>query len=354
MSRQEATSVLQLGLDGPVNTYFRNIIAEPGFPFRLEAIATASHPELAGKRLGKTGLKHPPVLTKVPIINLDTAIQGTDSPVAFSGLKGEAAAHYDNLAAADRVVFANDAAYRMDRDVPLTNTYVGSSQMDELFSVPRSRHIVAVGNCTSGIGSTVFEPLHRAIGLASLRLDTLQGWSSAGLSEIPKDGYYKPTKMPDDDEKDKLETEPRKMLGSLEQPADIHISAKPKRSTWLDGHYIEADVTFRRPTSSEEVEDALRSFRAPKEVRGFKYGENSPRRKPIKLTNRQLLLTDGGCGFQPLPRLHPMRVIVSLGELTGENQDRVTIKMVGHNLALGAAGGSASNMLLARQRGYIS
>jgi aspartate-semialdehyde dehydrogenase len=352
MRSQEATSVVQLGLDGPVNTYFRDIIAEPGFPFRLEAIATASHHELVDKRLGETGLEHPPVLAEVPIIDLDTAIQSADSPVAFSGLKGETAAIYDDRAAADRVVFANDAAYRMDRDVPLTNAYVGSSQVDELFSTPRPRHLIAIGNCTSGIGSTVFEPLHRAIGLASLKLGTLQGWSGAGSDEVPEIGQYEPTKMPDDDEKNKLETEPNKFLGSLDKPAAIDITAEPRRSTWLNGHYIEADVTFQRPTSAAEIEDALRSFRAPEDVRGFKYGRNSPRRKPIKLSNRQLLLTDGRSGFQPLPYLRPMRVIVKLGKLSA-NQEEASLQIVGHNLALGAGGAGALDMLLAKQRNYI-
>jgi aspartate-semialdehyde dehydrogenase len=184
-------------------------------------------------------------------------------------------------------------------------------------------------------------------------IKTLQGHSGAGMATVPKDKRGGPTPMEDGSEKEKLETEPLKFLGSMRERAAIDIQAYPERAPWVWGHHILAVVKFKRGTKPKEVKNILRSFRAPEELRGIKYGEDSPKRKPIKVIDHSPLIIGKTGNMKKVAPLYPMRVVAHLQEVSGVDQDEAIIEIAAHNVSLGAVGASAMNMTLARERGYI-
>ncbi len=70
-----------------------------------------------------------------------------------------------------------------------------------------------------------------------------------------------------DGEEDKMEWEPRKMLGSLQDGeialANLTISAQANRVAVIDGHMLCLSVELDKKANLEEVSQALRQFAAP-------------------------------------------------------------------------------------------
>lgn len=351
MSIVESISIVQAGLSGPTNETFRTAIAQAGHLFRLEAIATASHPELVGSRLGSTALQSHPALEDVPIISLEDAVHNTDAQVVFSGLSNEMAAEYEDQLASGRWVGTNAGVNRMRPDVALFNAYIPSDQLQELSQADLPGHIIANGNCMSVITTVPVAPLVSTLGVKGMHVETLQGWSGKGLMEVPKakEGDIEPIFG---DEASKIETEPNKFMGSMSTPDSIDITADPKRGPWVRGHYARVTLDMVRPTSKEEVLDIWRSVRAPESLHGVKYGDYSPKIKPVKVSHKDLLIF-GVPNSPQLASIKPMRAKVHLLGVGGEDNHQVVLQVSGDNLGLGAAGSSIMNIVYARKMGYL-
>ena len=340
MSNSEVIRVVQAGATGPVAEAFRAIIAQPEVPLSLEAVA-ASTPAHIGKKLGEIAAA-PPGLEDVPVISLDDAIHNTASRVVFSGLRNEEAAEYEDLLARGRVLATNAGVNRMRPDVALFNAYIKSPQLYELSGVERPGYIIANGNCTSIFLSVALAPLRKAIGISRVEVETWQGWSGAGRGQVPEE--YADQVIPiEGDEKEKIETEPRKFLSSMQELADIAIQATPKRGPWVTGHYERVRVELARTTTTEEVNDIWRSFRSPRCLHGLP-GKCMPARSPIQVLYEGRLLDYEGS----VPKLgvqHPMKVQARVLEVDPEDGRKVEFEISGHNLILGAAGASIMNVL---------
>lgn len=314
-------------------------------------VATASHDELVGKRLGQTSIAHPSSLDYVPIMDLDQA-EEFEAPVVLSGLQTDEARHRELDIAEGRWVFTNASANRMEDYVALFNAYVGGDQMAELNNMSIPGRVVAGGNCVAIPLSMVAKPLNEGVGITSLSVGTLQGWSGRGDTEVPA-GYEREFPPIPGDEQQKIEEEPNKFLGlSITEHAGIDIEATPKRGTWLLGHHIKFKMGMARPTTMEEVVELLEEVRMPQELEDFQYGKKGPQERPLRMSKNRLLVPDKKhllkFGRQP----KPMRADVHIKKVS---KDGLTVKgeIAANNLLLGASASNIMNVMLARALGYI-
>lgn len=344
MNARETIGVIQAGATGPVAEKFREIIARPEIPLHLEAVA-ASRKELAGKKLGEISLCARDQ-QDAPVITLDKAVN-TDAPVVFSSLRNETATEYEDRLASGRLLATNAGANRMRPDVALLNTYINAHQLDELYEIERPGHIIANGNCTSIILSVAMAPIHKAIGIKELRVQTMQGWSGKGLSQVPSE-HENEIIFIEGDEQEKIETEPNKFLGSLAQHENIQIIACPKRGPWVVGHHEKIAMRLKRESSAEEIEEAWHSLEIPESLMAAS-GDFLPDR-PIKVCREPLLQYKNGGAPEPA-LAHPMQVSARVVEM--EDPTEITVEIAGDNLVLGAAGASVMNILHTREKGYI-
>jgi aspartate-semialdehyde dehydrogenase len=367
MKHPESVGVVQFGLTGPVADRCRDMLARSDMPFELEAVATASHPELHDKTLAEAGIACPPSLEDVPITGIVSAIDNADAPLFFSGLQPDMASRYERrMAAAGHLVVTNSSALRMAPDVALVSSFVNPHHIDELYRLGYEEKIIAGGNCEVAIMVPVLAPIDRALGIKSMSVKTRQGWSGTGAREVPEDVGNSVSPI-EGDEQEKITTEPNKILGAtIGEARDILIGAAPSRAPWLDGHQAQIALILEQETSKQEIEELLREFEAPQELAAARSelraisragGDKKwPHRhgpiRPVKLEYCDLIRTD----ITPnrLDRVQPMRAHAHVVEFNEDDPARVILEVSGHNLWQGAAGGNMLNAAYARAQGYLS
>ena len=142
------------------------------------------------------------------------------SPIQFSGLDSSVAGELETrLAARGHAVVSNARNHRMADDVPLLIPEVNPAHLDAL-AVQRKRtgggYIVTNPNCSVVGLAMALAPLHRAFGLESAAVATLQALSGAGYPGVASlDAVDNVIPYIGGGEEEKIETEPRKILGQL-------------------------------------------------------------------------------------------------------------------------------------------
>lgn len=351
MRHFEKTPILQLGATGLVPETLQAILAKHGHGLELEAVA-AARPDHVGKKLGEITTCRS-VVQDVPIISLETALHETDSLVVISALRDEEAAEYERqIAKGGRVLATNAGHNRMANDVALFHPYVGGVQLEELFGHKRPEgYIMANGNCGGIMLSVALAPLQHEIGIDALKVETLQGYSGAGLNEVPE-GKEREVVPIEGNEQDKLETEPNKFFGTMQEHADMHIAALPQRGPWVRGHHLQVQAKLARAVTRDQVESLWRDFKAPEELKGIKYGKGSPKSRPIKVSYHELLEYRGQDPRRIRGKLEPMQIKAYLEEVSEDGQ-HITFEVVGDNLLLGAASSAVMNVVYALRKGYF-
>lgn len=353
MRTMDQIPIVQFGASGPVAEIFRETVAHPNSLFRLEAIVPASGEDLVGLSWGNTEFCNQPALANAPVISVHDGIHNTEAHVVFSSVREDAASLYEDEFAKGRLLATNASPNRMRPDVALMNAYFNPEQLEELYAIDSEGKIIANGNCMSIIGSLAMSPIEKQLGIIAADIESLQGWSGAGKDSVPlgKEGIIEEI---GGDEAEKLRTEPNKFLGSIATSAGVVITAKPRRAPWVRGHQSKIIMRLAKPTTIDEVESILDDVREPDELRGVRYGPNSPQRKPITVV-RNSLTVPSSSKFTKLRRdVKPMKIRARVISVSGDNNDILTIEVAGDNLILGAAGSSVMNLAYAAQRGLIS
>jgi aspartate-semialdehyde dehydrogenase len=352
----------QAGATGVVAELFRQVISNPELHMQLGEVATAQANRV-GKRLGTEDPTCPPQWADKRLISIEDLAHGGSGSVVFSGLRADQAVEHEDSLAVDRLEVTNSAANRMREDVPLVSTFVNADQIDKLYDQDLPGRIIAGGNCKSAMLAVALAPIHREIGIVSMHVETLQGWSGTGAREVPEGvDEIRPIIG---DEQSKIETEPNKFLGtSLQEPAQIAIVANPHRAPWLRGHHAIVRAQLERETSVNEIQDLMRSFDAPKELETVKTELRAisqiervkwPRRhqhiKPIKLLYHDLVRYD--THPPKLTSVYPMRVKAHVIEVDESDPRKLTLEEAGNNLLIGSVGGNILNIVYARAKGYV-
>lgn len=176
---------------------------------------------------------------------------------------------------ANLAVFSNAKNHRRDEEVPLVVPTVNLSHLDV---IPHQRKVygqkkgflVCNSNCAV-IGIVIpFAAIQAKFGPVDVAsVVTLQAVSGAGYPGVSSMDIMDNVVPFISGEEDKLETEARKILGSVngdatafDEQSDLKISAACNRVAVLDGHTACVSLKFKRrpPPSAEQVKDAMREY----------------------------------------------------------------------------------------------
>jgi aspartate-semialdehyde dehydrogenase len=278
--------------------------------------------------------------------------QEVECPLLFSALPSDVAGPVEeNFAALGMAVCTNASAHRMDRDVPLLIPEVNAGHTALIETQRRRRggqgFIVASANCSATQLAVALKPLHDVFGLRRVSVVTMQAVSGAGYPGVPALDILNNVLPFIPGEEDKLESEPRKLLGRLEDgginTAPFIVSAQCNRVPVREGHTECVTVELEGKASVEEVIAALRGFGADAEAASL---PNSP--------PRAILVSDEEDRPQSLlDRDADAGMCVTVGRVRPCPLLDFKFVVLGHNTLRGAAGGSIHNAELLVAQGWI-
>jgi len=340
-----------LGATGIVGQRFVQLLADhPWFKVTAVAASDAS----AGRPYAEACHWLLPTAMPEPVRDLivQPVEQMLEYPLLFSALPSDVAAPVeDHLADSGAVVCTNAAAHRMDPDVPLLIPEINADHT-VLLETQRQRRsgpgfIVASANCSATQLAVALKPLHDAFGLLKVSVVTMQAVSGAGYPGVPSLDILDNVLPFIPGEEDKLESEPRKLLGAPGhgriEYAPFEISAQCNRVPVRDGHTECVSVELEDQASAEEVIAALRSFETSPEVASL------PSSPP-----RPVLLSDEDDRPQPMrDRYSEAGMCVTVGRVRACPLLDFKFVVLGHNTLRGAAGGSIHNAELLVTQGYL-
>ncbi|HRV81540.1 MAG TPA: aspartate-semialdehyde dehydrogenase, partial [Planctomycetota bacterium] len=254
-----------------------------------------------------------------------------ETPLVFSALPGSLAGPIETaLAQRGFWVVSNAASHRMDANVPLLVPEVNRAHLELLRAQPGPGAILNGPNCSTAGLVLALAPLAQRFGLATVLVTTLQAHSGAGLPGVLGPLANRNVLPRIEGEEDKLETEPRKILGALSngqvEPLEFAISAMCNRVDVLDGHTECVSVGLQREASFEQIQQAWSQLpgldlpSAPKHPARYLADPQSP--NPVQHKNLD----------------HGMSVVI--GQLRPCPVLDWKFTLLSHNTLRGAAGGA--------------
>lgn len=289
------------------------------------------------------------------------ASEFADCDVVFSGLDSDVAGDIETeFQNAGLAVFSNSKNHRQDPTVPLVIPTVNLNHLD---LIPHQRKLrssdkgllVCNSNCAVVGVAVPFAALQAAFGpIDFASVVTMQAVSGAGYPGVSSMDIMDNVVPFISGEEDKLETEARKILGTMttdgtafEEQSALRISAACNRVGVMDGHTACVALKFMRqpPPSAEECIEALRNYTSEANALGCPSAPNPP----IKVFDEP---------DRPQPRLDrdlESGYTVSVGRVRKDDGGIFDLKFVSlsHNTVIGAAGGSIVNAEAAILKGYI-
>lgn len=342
-----------LGATGAVGQRMISLLA--GHPW-FEIAALTGSERTVGRPYGELVhwiLPEPPpaAVARMIVQPSDTLL---DVALALSALPTEVAGEVEPRWAERVAVCSNASTYRMTPDVPLI---IPEINPDHLGLIERQRAdrgwrgcLVTNPNCAAiGIVMTL-KPLHDAFGVRQLHVSTLQAISGAGYPGVAAldiiDNLI--PNIGDGGEERKIEHEPRKLLGQLQDGRIVEppltISAQVTRVAVTDGHTALLAIGCERKPTVEAALDVLESFQAPEQVRGLPSAPAQPlvvRREADRPQPRRD--RDAGKGMS-----------ASVGRVRTCPLLDLRLVVLSHNTIRGAAGGALLNAELLVASGLVS
>ncbi|MGH2524334.1 MAG: aspartate-semialdehyde dehydrogenase, partial [Anaerolineales bacterium] len=277
---------------------------------------------------------------------------GVEATLAFSALPSDIAKTAEPaLAAAGYAVCSNASTHRMWPDVPLLIPEVNPDHTALIDKQKRQRgwqgFIATNPNCTSTGLTVAFKALQESFGLKRAMVVSMQAVSGAGYPGVPSLDILDNVIPYIGGEEEKVETEPRKMLGRFNDgqidPAPVLISAHTNRVAVSDGHVVCASVEFERAASAREAAQCLAEFQAPALVQTLPSAPHcviEVRPEPDRPQPRK----DRNAG-------KGMTAVV--GRVRSDPLFDVKFVVLSHNTIAGAAGGAILNGELLAAQGWV-
>ncbi len=284
-------------------------------------------------------------MTVVPTTPADA-----NAPMAFSALPANIAKEVEpQFALAGIKVFSNASAYRTAPDVPILLPEVNADHTRLVEVQHRKRgwpgFIITNSNCTSTGMTVALKALQDAFGLSVVLAVSLQALSGAGYPGVPSMDIIDNVVPYVGGEEEKVEWEPRKMLGQVKDDeielAPFAISAHTNRVAVSDGHTVCLTVELRSRTEIRHIAQALHSYQAPTISADL---PSAPH--PVIVVRDE--------PDRPQPRLDRMAgkgMSTVVGRLRPDNVFDLRMVVLSHNTIRGAAGGSIYNAELAVKQG---
>src|ERR1041384_5601267 len=265
-----------------------------------------------------------------------------DAKIVFSALHNEISKDLEpQFAHAGFAVCSNASSYRRAEDVPLLLPEINADHI-QLVKEQRQKRgwsgaILTNPNCTSTGLTIALKALDEEFGLKKVFAVSLQALSGAGYPGVPSLDIIDNVIPNINGEEEKVEWEPRKMLGKLNENkidlADIKFSAHTNRVAVIDGHIVCASVELSNPIDPEAAEAALRDYRASVSAREL---PSSPQ-PVIEVRNES---------DRPQPRLDRLTgkgMTTVVGRVRRDPILDLKFVVISHNTNRGAAGGSIYN-----------
>ena len=343
--------VAVLGATGAVGQRFIQLLANhPWF----EVAEVAASDRSAGKPYREAATWRlasdlPPAVGELKVTTVEGPFR---SRLLFSGLDASVAGEAEGaLAGQGHAVVSNARNHRMAADVPLLIPEVNPQHL-EAIAAQRKRtgggYVVTNPNCSVVGLAMALAPLHRAFGVESAAVVTLQALSGAGYPGVASmDAIDNVVPYIGGGEEEKIEAEPRKILGAYEGgrfvDAAFTVSASVHRVAVSDGHTMTVFLRLQRRVDAKEAMATLAAFRGEPQEREL---PTAPRR-PLHVFEAP---------DRPQPRLDRDReggMAVSVGRVRPDPLFGLKLEVLVHNTIRGAAGAAILNGELLHARGLL-
>ncbi|MCB0725708.1 MAG: aspartate-semialdehyde dehydrogenase [Ignavibacteriae bacterium] len=255
-----------LGCTGAVGQKFIALLE--GHPF-FEISAISASEKSAGQKFGErvNWIETTPLPENIADMVISDCTGDLDAKILFSALDSSVAGDVETqMADRGHVVVSNSKNHRMDENVPLIIPEINGDHFALINSQPGKNSsggfIVTNPNCATVVLALSLYPFHKNFGVESVIVTTMQAVSGAGYPGVPAlDILGNLIPHIGGGEEEKLETEPLKILGSLDQNkikfADFNVSASVNRVPVRDGHTVSVSVKLKNPASKEEILRAI-------------------------------------------------------------------------------------------------
>ena len=286
----------------------------------------------------------PPLVAEMTVLSLEGNLS---SRALFSGLDSSVAGEAESrFATAGHLVISNSRNHRMDAYVPLVIPEINAAHFALLEHQPYRGGIVTNPNCATMFLAMVLAPLQQTFGVEAVQVSSMQAISGAGYPGISAMDILGNVIPYIAGEEEKLETEPQKILGSLQNDqityADFTVSAHCNRVAVVDGHTENISLKLSTEARPDDVAEVLQNFRGAMEQKLY-----SAPLHPIVLCDKE-------------DRPQPARDIwLNGGMSTVVGRIRpcpimgIKMTILGHNTVRGAAGAAILNAEALLALGYI-
>jgi len=338
-----------LGATGSVGQKFIELLTEHPW-FRIVALAASERS--SGKAYGEAASWFQESRLDPSIAAMEVQACEPDLPcrIVFSGLDSSVAGPIETaFAEAGYVVISNSKNHRMDPDVPLLVPEINSNHLELVRTQPYGEGMIITNPNCSTIGMVMaLKPLVDAFGVKAVHVVTMQALSGAGYPGVPSLDILDNVIPHIGGEEDKMQTEPLKILGTLEgraiAGAEMTISAQCNRVAVVHGHLEALSVKLQRPARREAMIEAWNSYRAEPQELGLPLAPE----QPIRYFHQEAY---------PQPKLHrslERGMAASVGKLQPCPVLDWKFITLSHNTIRGAAGGAVLNAELLVKKGYLT
>jgi aspartate-semialdehyde dehydrogenase len=265
-----------------------------------------------------------------------------DARIVFSALPADQAKDLEpEFARAGFAVCSNASSYRRDPDVPLLLPEVNAEHIQLIRQQRQNRGwtgcILTNPNCTSTGLTVALKALDDSFGLKRAFVVSLQALSGAGYPGVSSLDIIDNVIPFIGGEEEKVEWEPRKMLGKPGKSgidlANIQFSAHTNRVAVIDGHIVCASVELSRAIPPEEAVSAMRNYQAA-----------IPARDLPSTPNPVIVVRDEADRPQPrMDRMTGLGMTTVVGRVRPDPLFHIKFVVLSHNTIRGAAGGSIYN-----------
>ncbi len=338
-----------LGATGAVGQQFIALLA--GHPwFKVEWLGASQRSE--GKAFRDAAAWRLPdrVPDEIAARVVEAATPGRAPKLVFSGLDSSVAGEIEGaFAKAGHIIVSNSRNYRMDPSVPLLIPEINADHLALLDLQAKAGwkgRIITNPNCSTVVLTTTLAPL-RQFGLKSVMITTLQAISGAGYPGVASWDILGNVIPYIGGEEEKIESEPRKILGSLVRGQvefhPVRISATTTRVPVHNGHTESISVGLEQKPDAAAIIEAWTSFKGRPQALEL---PSAPKQPIVYLTEAN----------RPQPTLDVNRdggMTVSIGRLRPCPLFDYKFVALGHNTIRGAAGAAILNAELMHREGLL-
>ncbi len=339
---QSQIPVAVLGATGSVGQRFISLLDQhPWF----KVVALAASDRSVGQKFSdacRWVLNDPMPEYARDMLIVPAAPDSVQAKIVFSALHNEIAKDLEpQFAQAGAAVCSNASSYRRAQDVPILLPEINAEHI-QLVKAQREQRgwngcILTNPNCTSTGLTVALKALDESFGVKKVFAVSLQALSGAGYPGVSSLDIIDNVIPNIGGEEEKVEWEPRKMLGKLNGDkidlADIKFSVHTNRVAVIDGHTVCVSLELARPTDPETAEAILRAYAAPESAREL---PSSPR--PVISVRSE--------ADRPQPRLDRLTgkgMTTVVGRVRRDPILDLKFIVLSHNTIRGAAGGSIYN-----------